>query len=630
MIRKLTLPAIYFLVGVALLFFLGQEFLQNPAEEELTKIQEYTPQEILAMEIAAKKKRREQGYSRMDNPNLFYDYHEAIRTPEGESRMGYPANYRMKELKKAWSLKPNARVMMLDWKSRGPNNVPGRTRSILPLPSDPLNTWLVGAVGGGIWKSTDGGQSWSNKSDNFPTLAISALATSESDASIIYAGTGELVGGSRPIVGDGIFKSEDEGETWTQLTSTAGSTDFRSVTRIIVDPQNPDIVLASTAENFWDSESQSQIMRSIDGGQSWSKVYESSQPVEQVIYTPGNFNIQYGAVNGRGVIKSTDAGLTWSNSNNGMLLGGRVEIAISPVKPDRLYASAVGSQSGSGSDLYMSDDGGSNWLLSVDPANNFDFLGGQGYYDNTIMADPYDADIVYYGGVNLFRSVITSNPENSLRIENVEVTENGLSFWDVIDFNALYYDGSLDIGDSPVEDFVDVEIRFGSGISQKAHRFTVPVGSTSGVSAGDYSYQDYIEVPFEVWDVENNRQLMVSFRDQGRDGVFNLIESNTSGPATEHSREYIFIHSLDYDPDNPSPQVTLNGGHEVNDLYFVWPALASGSLWDPADLPSSNLSIDVSTVVAPTFEVVSNVVSDAYGQFGGPNRFPQNDGRNPC
>lgn len=145
----------------------------------------------------------------------------------------------------------------------------------------------------------------------------------------------------------------------------------------------------------------------------------------------------------------------------------------------------------------------------------------------------------------------------------------------------------------------NIEIRFGQG-TQKAHRFTIPVGSGSGVAAMDYTYKDYIDVPFQVWDVDNNKQLMVSFRDQQNDGEFDLIEGNTEvGDEANHSREYLFIHNINY-VDVANTEIAVAGGQQFNRLYFLWPYLPTGATFDPNALPVSTLAIEVanSTVEA--------------------------------
>ena len=221
-------------------------------------------------------------------------------------------------------------------------------------------------------------------------------------------------------------------------------------------------------------------------------------------------------------------------------------------------------------------------------------------------------------------SVITPNTFDIV-VSDVDVS----SFLNLLTFAAATdADKKVQLNSSVNQQEVpNIEIRFGQG-SQKAYRFTVPADAGSGVQVADYTYQDYIDVPFQVWDVDNNTQLMVSFRDQQNDGGFTLIERYlTAGDAANHSREYIFIHSVEYSSTADS-NIAANGSHMYNNLYFLWPALATGGTYDPNNLPSSTLAIEVATSrisaevnfgsdltsLVPTIEIDANsTVSPASG-----------------
>jgi Secretion system C-terminal sorting domain len=582
-----------------------------------------------------------------DEPLQFFKFHEGIRTAADENSPSYESGYKLREFRQANQTSIaqtknaiNARTLgangVIEFKERGPGNVPGRTKALLVLPSDATkNTWLAGAATGGIWKTTDGGSSWVEKSANFPILPISSLAMSEVDNAIVYAGTGELVSSIFSAIGDGIFKSIDRGETWTPLASTVGNPQFSIITRIIVDPQNPNVLLASTSQSNLNTNSTSLIMKSIDGGISWNKVYQTNRDIEQIIFTPGNFTIQYATVNGVGILKSIDAGANWVASSQGLSTSGRIEMAVSPVDPNRLFASAVGNTntlSKTGSDLFVSDNAGATWDL-VDVTFNttaVNFLGGQGFYDNTIACDPYNKDIVYVGGVNHFRVTLGTG---STTVDNYTIAEQSTqTFLFLNSFsNAGFYDGGrLQVGTSSSNK--KIEIRFGAGLTQKAHRFFVPSAQTSGVAATNYTYQDYINVPFQAWDVTTlpARQVMVSFRDQNQNG-FDLIPSNLTATSTSttaasallDSREYLFVHNIDYST-SASSLVSLAGGQEVQLAYSFFPALASQATWDPTwntlGVPTtSSLTIEYSSVAKRNATTVT--VSDAYNNYDGKNQY---------
>ena len=620
--RKLILPLAA--LSVTLIFLVMENLFRDP----VTTIDE----DPFVEEIQRKEERRKAGYSKnFDEPDQYIQFHADIRTPEGETEMAYKTGYRVEALnrmKKVSMLKGTRE--QLPWIERGPANVPGRTRGLIVDPDDPTEkTWFAGAVGGGIWKTTDEGINWVKITPFFSNLATTVLAMAPSNSNIIYAGTGEGFYAIGMIDGDGIFKSADKGETWVQLAATSATDDFQNVNRIIVDPEDPDVLLACTNTGSLNA-FRSGIYKSENGGETWRQVYNANDQgrVQQLIYHPSNFNVQYAAVHGRGVLKSTDAGETWSYASEGIVPSGRVEIAVAPTNPDRLYASVEGNISGEGSDLYTTGNGGLQWSLVLPPEGlrRYNFLGGQGWFDNTIAVEPFDDRRVYFGGVNLFhvslRQETGTLPGAFLGVEEV----NTSSFLEFINFGADYFGGRLEVGNLPAEQMVTVEVRFGNGRKQKAHRFTVPptAGTNgdggAGVPAGQYQYQDYVDVPFEVWDMKNNRQLMVSFRDQQRDGQYDLESWNPDQPS--RSREYVFIQALQYS-ETAHPSIAFDGGQEYQQMYFFWPVLPAGGTWDADNLPDSKMRINWGSLDVTRADFT--VISDAYNQFSNPgkNNFSQ-------
>ena len=633
---------ILFLVFVFVLLAIGLVQLDKYQTEVNRNKVAYTPDQLWQEYYQEKALlKNDPSYSKADKPEKFAEYHQLIRTRTGQSRPNYKVNYRINALQQAQernSKLPNARSQHLDFIERGPGNIPGRTRAVAAFPAsvDPnRDTWLAGSVGGGIWKTNNGGTTWTNTTKDLPNLAITSIAICESSPNIVYAGTGEGWSGTQIIgvIGDGILKSIDGGSTWAQLANTTGNEDFQNINRIIVNPGDPNIVLAcSSNDALFGTGFNSGIFKSTNGGSSWARVYTGNQWVQQLVATPGDFDVIFATLSGSGVLKSTDQGQNWSNSSNGIVPGGRIEIAIAPTDPSRLYASVVGIQSGNESDLYISSDAGAVWSLLVEENNgeNFDHLGGQGDYDNTIAVSPFDEDIVYFGGVNLFK--MTLKPGEALgdrTVLGVELVDTN-PFLDFVNFDSgEFFENKLATGDAPESDFVSVEIRFGPGISQKAHRFTVPQNGGSngdggaGVPDADYIYEDYVDVPFQVWDIDNNRQLMASFRDQQRDGLYDLIERNTDGPGITHSREYLFVNAVDYS-EAPAPSITQQGGQAPSQLYFMWPMLREGGTWDPANLPNSKIVINYGAI-KKRFRATENV-SDAYNNFDGNNSYSQGVG----
>ena len=544
----------------------------------------------------------------------YAEFHRQLRTPDDVSVPAYAYNYQVSELEKVRLSARRFRTAAttLEWKSRGPGNIPGRTRSLVVLPQDATGkSWLAGSVGGGIWKTVDAGASWTNITPDLPNLAISSLAVCSTSPSVVYAGTGEAFGNLDGIGGAGIFKTTDGGNSWVQLSSTVADDSFRAVNRIIVDPANPDIIVAcsnTSTGNF--ANATSGIFRSEDGGTTWTKVYTSDAYVQQLVAAPTDFLVQYASVYGVGVLKSADGGKTWVSTSDDIKAAGRIELAVSSKTADKLAASVVGNLSGeAGADLYFSTDGGASWAyVSEETDNNFDFL-EQGDYDNTIMFHPFDDNIVYVGGVNIFKfNVDTTNPGQIKTVDSFEKTGT-TSFIDFVPFSGNDLPG-LELGGLESDAFVDVEVRFGPEVEQKAARFTVNKQG-AGVPAINYQFKDYVTVPFQVWDVTNNRQLMASFRDQQEDGKFNLIASNTEGGAESHSREYFYVHLLEY-AEEVNPDIAKNGGHEHEMMLNFWPVLASGGVWDSQNLPDSKLTVSFSAI--NKFSKTAQVVADGYGE----------------
>ena len=623
------------IIAIILGLVAGIYYITNSGDDYLLNInpkKSHTPEEIWARRLERKRQQKALGITKFDHPNKYGEYHRLIRTGEGNYKSAYPKNYKLIELNKAQHRlavrRSASRTQAVEWVERGPFNVPGRTRALLILPGDPEgNSWMAGAVGGGIWKTTDAGQSWENKTPNLPNIAVTTMAQATSNPNIIYAGTGESFA-SDGIDGDGIFKSTDGGETWIQLAATVDTEDFGNVNRVVVNPNNPDIVLAATENSAISGNFRSGIYRSVDGGASWIQVYQGAASVEQIVDTPSNFNVLYATENGIGVLKSTDAGQSWESSGNGLSPSGRLEIAVSPTNTQRLFASVEGGLSGSGADLYISDDAGATWSLVVEEndGENFDFLGGQGGYDNTIIVHPYDDDIAYFGGVDLFKATIKAGTiAGSPTVTSVD--EDGTTgFLSFISFGGDFFGGRIGRESVALSDLLSVEVRFGPGLSQKAHRFTVG-GQGAGVPDDGYIYRDYVDVPFQVWDIENNQQLMVSFRDQQEDGLFNLITEDTSGDPADDSREYIFIHKVDYAA-TPNNNIATNGGtnqgQQYQTMYFLWPTLSDGGIWEPGSLPLSTFRINYGSIETRLRE--TEIVTDAYNARGGKNSFPQSFG----
>ncbi len=360
------------------------------------------------------------------HPELFAKILHEMKIPADRTTPEYAPGYRRAEAAKA--MRNAKRGPALPWMARGPGNVAGRARAIVVDPDDATNsTWYIGTAGGGIWKTTDSGATWTDSSSGLGSYSVGALAMAESNHDVMYAGTGEGFNNTDATNGQGLFKSTDRGATWTLLPGTDVVT-WENVTRVVVDPTDEDIVLASTTTGFWKSSlnNVSNIWRSTDGGSTFSSVYSNSAAsVEQIVATPGDFNVLYATVNSQGIVKSTNAGLSWSTALSTPGLQ-RIEIAISPVDTDRVYASVWASPTPR---FFYTTNAAASWTETTGQGN---FLGGQGWYDNTIVCHPTNVNIVYVGGQPLNKITITGSTAvtTSVATGPVHVDYHGLTVLD--------------------------------------------------------------------------------------------------------------------------------------------------------------------------------------------------------
>jgi photosystem II stability/assembly factor-like uncharacterized protein len=320
------------------------------------------------------------------------------------------------------------RTVLSTWTAVGPapilnGNVPGnlpltgRITALAADPSDP-QTIYVAAAGGGVWKTVDGGDSWTPLTDDQPTLTMGAIALAPGDAAVIYAGTGEADGvgpnfqaNYSPTVfyGRGVLKSTDAGASWTLLGNDVF--DRRSIARIVIDPNDSNTVYVAVGEAGFNGLNGNQgIWKSTDGGQTWVNTTAASglpddQAYTDVIMDPSDSQHLFAAIGNpsgnvaNGLYETTDGGATWtmSTGNGTFPVGfadGRITLTISPADPSRLYATIARGSSGNLYRFLRSDDGGASWVSLTAP----NYLGQQGNYDTTLAVDPTDPDRVYAGG----------------------------------------------------------------------------------------------------------------------------------------------------------------------------------------------------------------------------------------
>jgi photosystem II stability/assembly factor-like uncharacterized protein len=298
----------------------------------------------------------------------------------------------------------------LEWRSIGPYRG-GRSAAVTGVPGKP-NLFYFGPTGGGVWRTTDGGNSWENISDGFFGGSIGAVAVSEWDNNVIYVGGGEKTVRGNVSYGYGMWKSLDAGKTWSSI----GLKNSKHIPRIRIHPKNPDLVYAAVLGDLFKSSEERGVYKSEDGGKTWKRILFANADAGAVdlILDPNNPRIIYASTwrirrtpyslesggDGSALWKSIDGGETWVNitANEGLPKGiwGIVGVTVSPVNSNRVYAIIENEKGG----VYRSDDAGKTWKKMNEDRN----LRQRAWYYTRIYADTKEEDVVYVMNVSYHRS----------------------------------------------------------------------------------------------------------------------------------------------------------------------------------------------------------------------------------
>ncbi|MGH9820135.1 MAG: WD40/YVTN/BNR-like repeat-containing protein, partial [Pyrinomonadaceae bacterium] len=311
----------------------------------------------------------------------------------------------------------------LHWRNIGPFRG-GRTRAISGVPSQP-NVFYMAQNNGGVWKTTDAGRVWFPIFDDQPTGSIGAIAVSNSNPSVIYVGSGESLHRPDLSIGDGIYKSTNGGQTWNHLE---GLRDGQQIAEIAVDPQDENKVLVAVAGHPYGPNSERGIYRSTDGGKTFDKVLGNGENVGawDLVIDPTTSTIVYASLwesregpweNGQwdgtngGIYKSIDGGKTWAQLTKGLPVGiTQASLAVAPSDPKRLFAAV---RTPDDTKFYRSDDAGESWsFVETDDRPAIRIASGD---LGDIKFDPKNADIIYVASVVTWRSTDAGKTWNGFR-----------------------------------------------------------------------------------------------------------------------------------------------------------------------------------------------------------------------
>ena len=278
----------------------------------------------------------------------------------------------------------------------------GRSAAVTGVENEPM-TFYMGATGGGVWKTTNGGTTWENISDGYFGGSIGAVTVSPSHPNILYVGGGEVTVRGNVSPGTGMYKSVDGGRSWSAI----GLANSRHIPRVRIHPRNPDIVYAAVLGDLFKDSEERGVYKSTDGGATWKRVLFANERAGAVdlVFDPVNPEVLYASTwnvrrtpydfssggPGSELWKSTDGGATWTSlmDNDGLPEGphGIIGVTVSPVNPDRVWAIIENEDGG----VYRSDDAGATWeLLNSDRS-----LRQRAWYYTRIYADTEDANRVY-------------------------------------------------------------------------------------------------------------------------------------------------------------------------------------------------------------------------------------------
>lgn len=298
----------------------------------------------------------------------------------------------------------------LKFRDLGPGSAGGRVAAVAGIPGDP-NVYYVGAGGGGVFKTVDGGLSWKAVLEHADTASIGAIAVAPSNPSYVWVGTGEGNIRNDVLDGGGVYFSSDAGNSWKFM----GLADTQQVTDIVIDPNDPNTVFVGALGHAWGPNAERGVFKTTDGGKTWKKVLfvNDTTGVADLEMSPGNPQVLFACMwefrrypwtlidggPGSAIYRTTDGGDTWQKLTKGLPEGpwGRSSIAIAPSNPDHLYV-LIAAKHGM---LWQSTDMGDSWT-SVNDSHNLDV---RAFYFSKVVVSPENENRVYFLSFNMMESI---------------------------------------------------------------------------------------------------------------------------------------------------------------------------------------------------------------------------------
>ena len=526
----------------------------------------------------------------------------------------------------------------LKWRNIGPFRA-GRSLAVTGVHNDPM-TYYAGQVGGGVWKTTDGGNTWFSISDTtFTSSSVGAIAVSKSNPTVLYVGMGEVEMRGNVSFGDGVYKSTDAGKSWKHI----GLQNADAIGSIVVHPQNADIAYTAVLGKIFGANSDRGLYRTKDGGTTWQNIlkYDDSTGCVDVKMDPVNPLILYASMwrahrtayslssggKGSGLYKSEDGGDTWKliSENPGMPTGlmGKIICTISPVNNDRLWAVVENSNAG----IYKSEDGGKTWE-QVSTKND---LTQRPWYFSQIFADTKDENTLYVLNVEFFKSIDAGvswvkvsnrhgdnhdmwiNPTNAKNFimgddGGPQVTfDGGKNFTDIDLPTAQFYHVNLD-NEFPYNVYGGQQDNSSIKIASRTNDYSIGTGDWYAVAGGEAGY--IVPDPLNAaitFGGEYDGQFSTYNKTNKQYRIVSVYPEQHSGEGAEdYKYRFNWTFPISFSPHNPKMMyATSNYVHRTLDAGQTWENISPDlTRHDPLTLKPSGGPITLDNTGAEVYATI--------------------------